>query len=86
MTILNSSWLPAPALFGIVIDSSCIWWKQACNSRLGCGYYDNNILRNRYLGLQVGFKVMGIFLLGVVGWKVLRTREYSLEKRPDGPL
>uniref|UniRef100_A0A8K9V8Y6 Solute carrier organic anion transporter family member n=1 Tax=Oncorhynchus mykiss TaxID=8022 RepID=A0A8K9V8Y6_ONCMY len=80
------AWLPAPALFGIVIDSSCIWWKQACGNRLGCGYYDNNILRNRYLGLQVGFKVMGIFLLGVVGWKVLRTREYSLEKRPDGPL
>ncbi|XP_045543927.1 solute carrier organic anion transporter family member 2A1 isoform X1 [Salmo salar] len=80
------AWLPAPALFGIVIDSSCIWWKYSCDNRLGCGYYNNNILRNRYLGLQVGFKLMGIFLLGVVGWKVLRTREYSLEKRPDGPL
>ncbi|KAK6313656.1 hypothetical protein J4Q44_G00151150 [Coregonus suidteri] len=80
------AWLPAPALFGIAIDSSCIWWKHACGNRLGCGYYDNTILRNRYLGLQMGFKVMGIFLLGVVGWKVQRTREYSLEKRPDGPL
>ncbi|XP_071018535.1 solute carrier organic anion transporter family member 2A1-like [Oncorhynchus clarkii lewisi] len=80
------AWLPAPALFGMTIDSSCIWWKHACGNRLGCGYYDNNTLRNRYLGLQVGFKVMGIFLLGLAGWKVQRTREYNLEKRPDGPL
>uniref|UniRef100_A0A673XB94 Solute carrier organic anion transporter family member n=1 Tax=Salmo trutta TaxID=8032 RepID=A0A673XB94_SALTR len=80
------AWLPAPALFGMTIDSSCIWWKRICGNRLGCGYYDNNILRNRYLGLQVGFKMMGIFLLGLVGWKVQRTREYNLEKRPDGPL
>ncbi|XP_045079433.1 solute carrier organic anion transporter family member 2A1 isoform X2 [Coregonus clupeaformis] len=80
------AWLPAPALFGMTIDSACIWWKHACGNRLGCGYYDNNILRNRYLGLQVAFKLMGIFLLGVVGWKVQRTREYSLEKQPDGPL
>ncbi|XP_071198406.1 solute carrier organic anion transporter family member 2A1-like [Salvelinus alpinus] len=80
------AWLPAPALFGMAIDSSCIWWKRICGNRLGCGYYDNNILRNRYLGLQLGFKMMGIFLLGLVGWKVQRTREYNLGKRPDGPL
>ncbi|KAL1023374.1 hypothetical protein UPYG_G00040030 [Umbra pygmaea] len=80
------AWLPAPALFGMVIDSSCIWWKQICGKKLGCGYYDNNILRNRYLGLQVGFKGMGIFLLAMVGWKVQKIREYSLEKTPDGPL
>ncbi|XP_010894718.2 solute carrier organic anion transporter family member 2A1 [Esox lucius] len=80
------AWLPAPALFGIVIDSSCVWWKRVCGKKLGCGYYDNNILRNRYLGLQVGFKAMGIFLLAVVGWKVQRIREYNLEKTPDGPL
>ncbi|XP_022531193.2 solute carrier organic anion transporter family member 2A1 [Astyanax mexicanus] len=80
------AWLPAPALFGITIDSTCIWWKNICGKKLGCGYYDNNLLRNRYLGLQVGFKLVGIALMGVISWKVGRTREYSLEKRPDGPL
>uniref|UniRef100_A0AAY4ERA0 Solute carrier organic anion transporter family member n=1 Tax=Denticeps clupeoides TaxID=299321 RepID=A0AAY4ERA0_9TELE len=80
------AWLPGPALFGMTIDSTCIWWKQVCGKKLGCGYYDNNLLRNRYLGLQVGFKVLGTFLLAIVGWKVQRTREYSLEKRPDGLL
>ncbi|XP_062853298.1 solute carrier organic anion transporter family member 2A1 [Trichomycterus rosablanca] len=80
------AWLSAPALFGMTIDSTCIWWKSICGKKLGCGYYDNNLLRNRYLGLQVAFKFVGIALLAVTGWKVGRTREYSLEKRPDGPL
>ncbi|XP_076871244.1 solute carrier organic anion transporter family member 2A1 [Brachyhypopomus gauderio] len=80
------AWLPAPALFGITIDSTCIWWKTVCGRKQGCGYYDNNLLRNRYLGLQVIFKVMGIALLALVGWKVGKTREYSLEKQPEGPL
>ncbi|XP_066520481.1 solute carrier organic anion transporter family member 2A1 [Hoplias malabaricus] len=80
------AWLPAPALFGATIDSTCIWWRSKCGKKLACGYYDNNLLRNRYLGVQVGFKLMGIAMLGLIGWKVGRTREYSLEKKPEGPL
>ncbi|XP_067315714.1 solute carrier organic anion transporter family member 2A1 isoform X2 [Pseudorasbora parva] len=80
------TWLPAPVIFGMTIDSTCIWWKTACGKKQGCGYYDNNLLRNRFLGLQVGYKTLGITLLAFIGWKMHRTREYSLEKRPDGPL
>uniref|UniRef100_A0AAV2KWE9 Solute carrier organic anion transporter family member n=1 Tax=Knipowitschia caucasica TaxID=637954 RepID=A0AAV2KWE9_KNICA len=80
------AWLPAPALFGTAIDTSCIWWRRICGRKFSCGYYDNNVLRNRYLGLQVGYKIMGIALLVLLGWKVKRTQEYSLEKRPEGPL
>ncbi|XP_053178448.1 solute carrier organic anion transporter family member 2A1 [Scomber japonicus] len=77
------AWLPAPAIFGKAIDSSCVWWKYVCGKKFNCGYYDNNFLRNRYLGLQVGYKVMGLVLLAMLGWKVQRTQEYSLEKRPE---
>ncbi|XP_077572559.1 solute carrier organic anion transporter family member 2A1 [Stigmatopora nigra] len=80
------AWLPAPALFGTAIDTSCIWWKQVCGKKFSCGYYDNDVLRNRYLGLLVGYKVMGVALLAILGWKVLRTQEYSLAKRPNGTL
>lgn len=38
------------------------------------------------MGLQVGYKVMGIVLLIMLGWKAKRTQEYSLEKRPEGLL
>lgn len=80
------AWLPAPAIFGTAIDTSCIWWKRICGKKFSCGYYDNNILRNRYLGLQVGYKIMGIALLIMLGWKVQRTQEYSLESKPEGLL
>ncbi|XP_029938709.1 solute carrier organic anion transporter family member 2A1 [Salarias fasciatus] len=80
------AWLPAPALFGTAIDTSCIRSKYICGKKAGCAYYDNNTLRNRYLGLQVGYKIMGIVLLVMLGWKVQRTQEYSLEKRPEGLL
>jgi len=43
-------------------------------------------MTRRYLGLLMAFKVMGIVFLAMLGWKVRRTREYSLEKRADGPL
>uniref|UniRef100_H3DMV0 Solute carrier organic anion transporter family member n=1 Tax=Tetraodon nigroviridis TaxID=99883 RepID=H3DMV0_TETNG len=74
------AWLPAPALFGMVIDTSCIWWKQVCGKKYSCGYYDNITLRNRYMGLQVSYKMAGILLLMVLGWKAQRTQEYCLEK------
>lgn len=40
----------------------------------------------RYLGLQVGYKTLGIALLAFIGWKTHRSREYVLEKKPEGPL
>ncbi|XP_014910617.1 solute carrier organic anion transporter family member 2A1 [Poecilia latipinna] len=77
------AWLPAPALFGTAIDMSCIWWKNVCGRKFSCEYYDNTLFRSRYLGLQVGYKIVGIFLLIILGWKAKRTQEYDLEKKPE---
>uniref|UniRef100_A0A3B3XMU1 Solute carrier organic anion transporter family member n=1 Tax=Poecilia mexicana TaxID=48701 RepID=A0A3B3XMU1_9TELE len=77
------AWLPAPALFGTAIDMSCIWWKNVCGRKFSCEYYDNTLFRSRYLGLQVGYKIIGIFLLIILGWKAKRTQEYDLEKKPE---
>nr|XP_032800522.1 solute carrier organic anion transporter family member 2A1 [Petromyzon marinus] len=73
------AWLPAPALFGLLIDSSCLVWTESCHAVRGaCKYYDNDALRTRYWSLQLALKFLALSLFSVVLVRVRRRRRRSL--------
>lgn len=58
---------------------------NTCHSK-GASHTNTDILKGlpppcRYLGLQVGYKLMGIWLLLVLAWKEKNIKEYTLDKR-----
>ncbi|NWV27698.1 SO2A1 protein, partial [Origma solitaria] len=80
------AWLPAPAMFGALIDSSCIYWQRQCGQGRFCAYYNNDFLRHRYPAPRpgqggVGYKVVGTVMLALIGWKVKRSKEYNVQEK-----
>ncbi|XP_017559898.1 solute carrier organic anion transporter family member 2B1 [Pygocentrus nattereri] len=54
------AFLPAPVLYGSAIDSTCILWGKKCEKRTSCNYYNLDLFRQRFLGLQTFFVVGGL--------------------------
>ncbi|KAJ0182431.1 hypothetical protein K1T71_001800 [Dendrolimus kikuchii] len=79
-------YIPAPIVFGNLIDSTCILWKQSCSGEKGgrCLLYDIEQFRYRYVGLCGGIKIvaLGIFL---ADWWLVRRRRHLETAAPLDP-
>lgn len=72
-------YIPAPILFGKLIDSSCLLWKSTCGEIGGrCLIYDIEQFRFKYIGLCALIKVAALLIFIVDWWLVKRRRQ--LEK------
>ncbi|KAL8191347.1 UNVERIFIED_CONTAM: hypothetical protein K2H54_072384, partial [Gekko kuhli] len=85
-----AAWLPAPVVYGSVIDTACLLWQWKCQKKAACRYYNNTAFRHRFIGLQVWFEACCFLCLAVVYylyWKQGRSqRKPTEENRPaEGP-
>ncbi|XP_034253759.1 solute carrier organic anion transporter family member 5A1, partial [Thrips palmi] len=75
-------YIPAPILFGNLIDSTCILWKQTCGEKGGrCLLYDIEQFRYKYVGLCAGIKILALILFSLDWWLVRRRKR--LEEHQD---
>ncbi|XP_023290281.1 solute carrier organic anion transporter family member 3A1 isoform X2 [Orussus abietinus] len=76
-------YIPAPILFGNLIDSTCLLWKSTCGEKGGrCLLYDIEQFRYRYVGLCAGIKILALALF-LVDWWLVRRRRQLEDQRPS---
>jgi len=69
-------YIPSPIMFGNVIDSTCLVWKQTCEGSQGgrCLMYDIELFRYKYVGICAGIKTLS-FLIFLFDWWLIGRRQ-----------
>ncbi|KAB0801385.1 hypothetical protein PPYR_05739 [Photinus pyralis] len=69
-------YIPAPILFGNLIDSTCLLWKSTCGTKGGrCLLYDIEKFRYKYVGLCAGIKILALAIFITDWWLIRRRRQ-----------
>ncbi|XP_075235236.1 organic anion transporting polypeptide 30B isoform X1 [Lycorma delicatula] len=72
-------YIPAPILFGNLIDSTCLLWKSTCGEKGGrCLLYDIERFRYRYVGICTVIKILAMVLF-IIDWWLVRRRKHLEE-------
>nr|XP_024219754.1 solute carrier organic anion transporter family member 5A1-like [Halyomorpha halys] len=76
------SFIPAPILFGYIIDTTCLVWGKTCNGKGNCWLYNADKLRYMINYIGSSFIGTGIFF-GLGAWyfaKGLKLFDEPIEK------
>ncbi|KRG03279.1 solute carrier organic anion transporter family member 5A1 isoform X2 [Drosophila mojavensis] len=75
-------YIPAPIVFGNLIDSTCLLWKSSCGEKGGrCLIYDIEKFRYKYVGLCASVKLVALFIF-IVDWWLVRRRKQLEKMKP----
>jgi len=81
--------VPAPLLYGALIDSACILWQTTCKKTGGCLLFNTDRFRYVTYGVALVFQVID-FLLAIILFLFVRKMVFRVEdedrkgKRLDG--
>ena len=77
--------IPGPIVFGVIFDSTCLFWQFDCDRRGNCWVYDNLQLSNRALALALSGVVLN-FIFSFLSWLVYpktKKEQKSVSENPD---
>ncbi|XP_037957068.1 solute carrier organic anion transporter family member 5A1 isoform X2 [Teleopsis dalmanni] len=75
-------YIPAPILFGNLIDSTCLLWKSSCGEKGGrCLIYDIEKFRFKYVGLCTAVKIVALAIF-IIDWWLVRRRKHLDKLKP----
>ncbi|XP_050076615.1 solute carrier organic anion transporter family member 4C1 [Anopheles maculipalpis] len=75
-------YIPAPIVFGNLIDSSCLLWKSTCGEKGGrCLIYDIEKFRYKYVGLCASIKIIALVIF-IIDWWLVRRRKNMDKMNP----
>lgn len=56
--------IPGPLLYGVIFDTSCIYWQEECGRRGNCWVYNNNSISVRAFFLSLfGVAANTVFMI-----------------------
>ena len=56
--------IPGPLLFGVIFDSSCVYWQEECNRRGNCWVYNNSLIGIRVFFISIsGVLINTVFMI-----------------------
>lgn len=77
--------IPPPLIFGMGIDSTCLFWSSVCGEKGACLLYDNVSYRHLYVSIAIVLK-SSAFLLYATTWQCLRKNYRKYIKNSEGYL
>lgn len=74
--------IPGPIVFGVIFDSTCLFWQFDCDRRGNCWVYDNIALSNRALGLALSGVALN-FLFTCLSWLLYPKSKADTSEKAD---
>ena len=74
--------IPGPIVFGVIFDSTCLFWQFDCDRRGNCWVYNNVDLSYRALALALSGVVLN-FVFSFLTWLVYPKSRADTSEKPD---